>query len=161
MEDWTLITTSSDQTQALGECLGKQVQAGDILCLEGELGAGKTTLIQGLGRGMGIEAPIISPSFTLVREYRGRGGGPWLYHIDLYRLKAGPEVALLGLEDYLYGQGVCAIEWAERAKELLPRERLWIHLEYADEEMRKIAFRAEGARYRILLEEVQGACSWR
>lgn len=154
-----LVSANAEATRALGECLGRLVQGGDIVCLEGELGTGKTVFIQGLGRGMGIGAPVVSPSFTLVREYRARGGGLSLYHIDLYRLDSLEEMALLGWEDYLYGEGVVAIEWAEKARELLPQERLWVRLEYQGQGGRSLTFVARGERYRALLEEVRRECS--
>lgn len=155
----TLLSASAEATRAIGARLGRRASAGDVICLEGELGAGKTTFIQGMGEGMGIEVPITSPSFVLVREYRGKDGRPRLYHIDLYRISFIQEALLLGLEDYLYGDGISAIEWAEKVAEILPRERLWVRLEYWGEGKRKLFFRAKGERYRALLEEVGEACS--
>lgn len=99
------------ETQALAARLAQQLEAGDVIWLSGELGAGKTTFTQGLGRGLDIAVPINSPTFVLIREYVGRLP---LYHIDLYRLSDAREVAALGLSDYLAGDGVCVLEWAER-----------------------------------------------
>ena len=106
-----LLTHGPLETQALAARLAQQLEAGDVIWLSGELGAGKTTFTQGLGRGLDIAVPINSPTFVLIREYVGRLP---LYHIDLYRLSDAREVAALGLSDYLAGDGVCVLEWAER-----------------------------------------------
>ena len=155
----TLVSESVEATRAIAARLGRRASAGDVICLEGELGAGKTTFIQGMGEGMGIDAPITSPSFVLVREYPGGEGRLPLYHIDLYRIGSVQEALLLGLEDYLYGEGISAIEWAEKVAELLPGERLWVRLKYWGEGKRKLFFWARGERYLSLLEEVREGCS--
>ena len=138
---------------ALGQRLGQLSQAGDLFLLSGELGAGKTCLIQGLAAGLGVAGHAFSPSFVLVRQYPGRLP---LFHMDFYRLDRPAEIADLGLEDYLYGDGVCAIEWAERAGGLLPDEHLWFTLNYvpSDEQARTIQVTAAGERYEQLLERV-------
>ena len=106
-----LVTHGPGETQALAARLAQRLEAGDVIWLSGDLGAGKTTFTQGLGRGLDIAVPINSPTFVLIREYVGRLP---LYHIDLYRLGDAREVAALGLPDYLAGDGVCVLEWAER-----------------------------------------------
>ena len=138
---------------ALGQRLGQLSQAGDLFLLSGELGAGKTCLIQGLAAGLGVSGHAFSPSFVLVRQYPGRLP---LFHMDFYRLDRPAEIADLGLEDYLYGDGVCAIEWAERAGGLLHGEHLWFTLNYvpSDEQARTIQVTAAGERYEQLLERV-------
>ncbi len=114
----TIVTRSAGETLSLGRRLGRLLGPGTVLALRGELGAGKTCFVQGLARGLGVkEDHVVSPTFVLVREYRGRLP---LYHIDLYRLSAGREVESLGLEEYLEGEGVCAVEWAEKAEGILP-----------------------------------------
>ena len=130
----SLISHSPEQTQLLGVQLGKMAKAGDILLLIGDLGTGKTCLTQGIARGLGIKDYVSSPSFVLVKEYYGRLP---LYHIDLYRLNV-EEVEDLGLEEYLYGKGVCVIEWAEKAFGILPQERISVKIEYLSETERKI-----------------------
>ena len=109
------VSHSPDQTRRLGLRLGPLLQAGDIICLEGELGSGKTCLAQGVGEGMGVSAPITSPTFILIAEYRLPPPTPTLYHIDLYRIGKESEIAELGWEDHL-GQGVIVVEWAEKLK---------------------------------------------
>lgn len=113
-------------TERLGETLGRLAEAGDIIALIGELGSGKTTLVRGLARGLGVapEVAVVSPTFTIINEYPG--GRLALYHLDLYRV-AGEEQEELGLEETLYGAGVAAIEWAERLAET-PPERLEVRL---------------------------------
>ncbi len=147
--EWTTITCSAGETQALAERLAQFVQAGDVLWLSGNLGAGKTTFTQGLGRGLQVAAPIISPTFVLVREYRGQLP---LYHVDLYRLDQTRDIVNLGLRDYLDGDGVCVIEWAERfdAKHSLPG--LHIRIEPRGDETRALTFVAVGERASELLK---------
>ena len=129
------------------------MQGGDVICLAGELGSGKTCLAQGIGRGLGIEGPITSPTFTLINEYRQEQARLSFYHIDLYRLGEAKEALALGLEEYFYGEGVCVVEWADRAREVLPAEYLWIELRYIVETKRGLLMKAVGKRYEELLQE--------
>jgi tRNA threonylcarbamoyladenosine biosynthesis protein TsaE len=101
------------QTRRLGKALGALLAPGDVVLLEGELGAGKTALTQGIGAGLGVRAVINSPTFTILKEYTGRLP---LYHFDLYRIETPDEVYALGFEDYFSGEGVCVVEWAERGE---------------------------------------------
>jgi tRNA threonylcarbamoyladenosine biosynthesis protein TsaE len=149
------ISHSPAQTRRIGARLGALVGRGDVLCLVGELGTGKTCLIQGLGRGLGIEGPITSPTFTLINEYRHARDELTFYHIDLYRVSDVREALDFGLDEYLYGEGVCAIEWAERVKPALPDERLWIALRHLDVNKRGILIRAGGPRHETLLQELK------
>jgi tRNA threonylcarbamoyladenosine biosynthesis protein TsaE len=142
------ISRSEAQTRRLGARLGLLLAGGEVIGLEGELGTGKTRWIQGIGAGLGVSGPITSPTFTLIGEYVGRLP---LYHVDLYRISGPAEALALGLEDYLYGGGVCCIEWAERIGAVLPRERLWISLRHVDETKRGVIMRGEGPRYEALL----------
>jgi tRNA threonylcarbamoyladenosine biosynthesis protein TsaE len=148
------ISHSVVQTRRLGTRLGELLRSGDVICLEGELGTGKTCLAQGIGHGLGVTEPITSPTFILANEYHPPPPNPALYHIDLYRLDdAVKEVGALGFEDYLYGKGVCVIEWADRGREALPAECLWISLRYISETKRGINMTAIGERYQRLLQE--------
>lgn len=149
-----LISNSAAQTRRFGYRLGLLLQPGDIVCLEGELGTGKTCFVQGIGQALGVEGPITSPTFTLIGEYRGAHQTFPLFHIDVYRLRNVAEAEALGLWDYLYDDGVCAIEWADRLKEDLPQERLWVRLRrYLDENRRGLLLEARGERYETLLRE--------
>lgn len=144
----------AEATQRLGERLGQVLPAGTILLLSGDLGSGKTTLIQGLGLGLGIADPISSPTFTLVNEYP-EGRVP-LYHIDLYRLD-GEEVTDLYLEAYWDEQetapGIVAIEWAERLANL-PPQALYLALTYADNGGRTVTLSSQNSAYQTLLENL-------
>lgn len=153
MKAATCITHSEAETVALGRQLGALTAAGDVYLLSGELGAGKTCLIRGIAAGLGVAEHAFSPSFVLVREYHGRLP---LFHMDLYRLSDLNEIADLGLEEYLYGDGVCAIEWADRATDMLPARCLSIDLAYecSAEDARVIRFAGTGTRYESLLTEL-------
>jgi tRNA threonylcarbamoyladenosine biosynthesis protein TsaE len=146
------ISHSEAQTRRLGARLGELLTGGEVIALQGELGTGKTRWVQGVGRGLGVDQQVTSPTFTLVNEYPGR---LTLYHIDLYRIEQSTEALAFGLEDYLYGDGVCMIEWAERIAEILPPERLWITLHYIDDAKRRIRMQAAGLSYQDLLKEFQ------
>jgi tRNA threonylcarbamoyladenosine biosynthesis protein TsaE len=147
------ISHSEAQTRRLGARLGELLQGGDVICLAGELGAGKTCLAQGIGRGLGIEGPITSPSFTLINEYKQEQARLLFYHIDLYRIGEAKEALALGLEEYFYGEGVCIVEWADRAPEALPAEHLWIELRYIEETKRSLLMKAVGEHYQELLRQ--------
>jgi tRNA threonylcarbamoyladenosine biosynthesis protein TsaE len=148
------ISHSPEQTRRFGARLGALLHAGDVICLEGQLGTGKTCLTQGIGQGMGIVEPITSPTFILIAERQPPPPAPTLYHIDLYRLAAPVDEALaLGLADYLRGDGICVIEWAERIRSALPNERLWIVLRYLDDSKRGILMKAAGKRYDQILQK--------
>ena len=119
-------TNSPEETWALAAQLVDELVPGTVIALHGDLGAGKTCLVQGLAASLGIDEPITSPTYTLIGEYQGRLP---LHHIDLYRL-SGPEEAIgLGLEEYFDADGITAIEWAERAEGLLPPDLLHIQIE--------------------------------
>jgi tRNA threonylcarbamoyladenosine biosynthesis protein TsaE len=147
------ISHSPEQTQRFGARLGMLLQAGDVIGLEGDLGSGKTCLAQGIGRGLGVVEPITSPTFTLIAEHRPPPPAPVLYHIDLYRLvDAVSESLAFGLDDYLYDEGVCLIEWADRIRSALPNEHLWITLRHLDSSKRGLVIQAQGGRYDALLQ---------
>ena len=142
---------SSEQTSRLGMRLGAFLQTGDIVCLQGELGAGTTTFVQGLSSGWGSLDAVSSPTFVLVNVYR-RADGSQLYHLDTYRLESAPEAEELDLEDML-GSGPLVVEWPERMLSVLPPERLWIKLTYVDEDRRELTFLPVGKRYIDLLND--------
>lgn len=146
-------TNSPEETKLLGEKLAALLMAGDLICLNGDLGAGKTAFSQGVAKGLGISNTVTSPTFTLINEYEGRLP---LYHFDVYRLSGPEDMEDLGYEDYFYGQGVCLVEWAERVKEVLPRERLNINLfrDSTAESVRNLYFEPMGKRYLQLVEEL-------
>ncbi len=150
---FSVVSTSPERTEAIGELLGRSLGPGDLVCLYGDLGAGKTSLSFGIALGLEVqEQYITSPTFTFVNEYQGRVP---FYHMDLYRLKEPSELEGIGFEEYVDSDGVTVIEWAERADEELPAQRLSVYLSYASENSREIGFLAEGARYELILSELK------
>jgi tRNA threonylcarbamoyladenosine biosynthesis protein TsaE len=140
---------SPDATRDIGRRLGRLVQPGDLLSLRGDLGAGKTTFVQGLAQGMEVEELVTSPSFTLVHEHTGRTR---LFHLDLYRL-VPDELADIGIEDVIGAEAVVAVEWSERLPPSLSGDGLEVRLEYGEGETeREITLRARGPRGLRLLE---------
>lgn len=126
MKSWE--TFCEEETFALGKKLGEQAKPGEIYCLEGDLGVGKTVFTQGFAAGLGIQGPVNSPTFTIVQEYRN--GRLPLFHFDVYRISDPDEMLDIGLDEYLFsGEGVCLIEWPSRIEELLPPEVLWVRME--------------------------------
>lgn len=142
-----LVSHSPEDTRRIGRALGRAATGGEVILLIGPLGAGKTCLAQGIAQGLQVSNPALSPSFVLIREHQGRLP---FYHIDLYRVDRPDEVEDLGLDEYLYGDGVSVVEWAERAMALLPVEHLLIRMEYVSVRVRGLTF--EGSpRYEALL----------
>ncbi len=120
-------TWSEQETEQVGQALAKEARPGDIFCLEGDLGVGKTVFTRGFARGLGVTTPYItSPTFTIIHEYEGRLP---LYHFDVYRVGSLEEMDDTGYEDYFFGQGVCLVEWAKLVKELIPPTAKWITIE--------------------------------
>lgn len=151
-----LTTKNPEETRELGRNVGTLARPGDVYLLTGNLGAGKTCFTQGIARGLDIEEYVISPSFVIMREHHGRLS---LYHIDLYRLENVNEAADLGLDDYLYGKGVCVVEWAERALNVLPAEHLAVRIEYTGDEERSFQFESAGKRYEELISSLRSVYS--
>ncbi|MGH2364417.1 MAG: tRNA (adenosine(37)-N6)-threonylcarbamoyltransferase complex ATPase subunit type 1 TsaE [Chloroflexota bacterium] len=142
-------THSPEQTRELGQRLGGLAQPGDVLLLEGPLGAGKTALVQGLATGLGIADQVNSPTFMLMKQYRGRLP---LYHCDLYRLSNPLQTITREWSEFLYGDGVCAVEWSDLAEELLPPNHLLLRFHIASETERLIDLRGAGERGARLAE---------
>jgi tRNA threonylcarbamoyladenosine biosynthesis protein TsaE len=146
---------SPDQTRRIGAHLGGALQAGDVICLQGDLGAGKTTFVQGVAQGWGSSDSVSSPTFIIVNEY-GRDGSGRLFHMDAYRLDSPLEAEQLDLDSML-ADGALLIEWPERIDGLVPPEHLWIDLAHKGEEEREMKFKAAGKRYQELLEVIRQA----
>lgn len=116
---------------------------GDVVCLKGELGAGKTHLVKGMAQGFGLNAnEVSSPTYTLIHEY---SGDLPLYHFDCYRMESPAEALEIGAEEYFYGDGVCVIEWPERIEQLIPPKAIWIFIEAPDRKTRKFVIRKRGS----------------
>lgn len=146
-----LNTHNESETMILGERIGATLKPGDVIALTGDLGAGKTTLTKGIAHGLGVESEVASPTFTIIHEHRGKTP---LYHIDLYRLESEDLLADLGLEEYLYGQGVTVVEWAERMEGFLPASALRVHLSLANETERDIQLSSSSDRWTVVIEEL-------
>ncbi len=147
-----LISCSPEQTQKFGIHIGELALPGDIFLLLGNLGAGKTCFTQGIAWGLGIKEYAVSPSFIVVRELYGRLP---LYHIDLYRLDHIEEIVELGLDDYLYGGGVCVVEWAEKGLSVLPAEHLLIKIDYLADAERNLCLEPNGKRYLEIMSRLK------
>jgi tRNA threonylcarbamoyladenosine biosynthesis protein TsaE len=145
----TIETHDAAGTRALAASLSRVARAGDLVCLVGDLGAGKTQFAKGFGAGLGVTDTIVSPSFVLMAEYRGRLP---LFHIDLYRLAGAAEAMAGGLIDERQETGVTLIEWAERLAEAVPDDRLDVLIEGTGDDPRRIVLRAEGSGYLRYLE---------
>jgi tRNA threonylcarbamoyladenosine biosynthesis protein TsaE len=152
MKKMVLQTKSAHETVQVGKKIGQWLRPGEVVALMGELGAGKTQFIKGLAQGVGVKksAYVSSPSFTLINEYKGEIP---FYHIDLYRLEEEKEAEELGLEEYFHGEGITAIEWADRIPSLLPGELLRVQIHYTGEQTRSIELVAKGKRYEELIKK--------
>lgn len=146
------ISQSPEQTLLAGELLGSVCTGGEVICLEGPLGAGKTALTKGIARGLGVEASVTSPTFTLLKEYTGRLA---LYHFDFYRLEETSAAAEIEFADYLVPDAVCVVEWAEHAPDFLPEEYLRIQLRFVSPTKRALVFLPQGTRYEDLSRRFQ------
>jgi tRNA threonylcarbamoyladenosine biosynthesis protein TsaE len=151
-----IITHSAEQTARLGTRLGTLLQAGDVICLSGDMGAGKTVFSAGLGRGWGSSTPMSSPTFNLVHQHARQKDDVLLYHLDCYRLKTEDDVESIGLEDILAAHACVVFEWPEAIEKYLPAERLWINLGIMEALRRNLVFRATGKRYEHLLSQFRG-----
>ena len=152
MNHLEIISHSPEQTQKFGTRLGELAQPGDVFLLVGNLGAGKTCLTQGIAWGLNIEEYAASPSFVVIRELKGRLP---LYHIDFYRLDNLEEIAELGLDDYLYGNGVSVVEWAEKGLSLLTPEHLLIEMSYLSDTDRSLKLKPSGKRYQEIVAQLK------
>jgi len=147
-----LTSHSPEETQRFGKELGRLASAGDVILLVGNLGAGKTCLTQGIAWGLNIDGYARSPSFVVVNEYRGRLP---MYHIDLYRLDNIDEIDDLGLDDNLYGKGMCVVEWADKALDLMPSQNLLIKINMLGENERKLELTNHGQRYTEMFADIK------
>lgn len=145
------VSSSAAQTERLGVRLGQLLLPGDCLCLSGDLGAGKTVLARGIGRGWGTAHRVTSPTFVLMNEYPRAQDGRILYHIDCYRLEGTGDIFTTGFEDVFDSGEAMMIEWPERIEAWLPPDRLWVALAHLTETRRQLRFKAAGKRPSALL----------
>ncbi len=134
----TFITKSADETILLGEKLGQKLKGGDVVCLTGDLGGGKTHFTKGIAKALGIEEQIVSPTFVVMKIYE-RENAPDFYHLDLYRMNSAKDLDGMDLEDVIGNpEAIVAIEWPERAEEIVPKNAIWIKFAYIDDQIREI-----------------------
>ena len=138
-------------TEDIGQKLGERMFPGAVICLNGDLGAGKTTMTKSIAKAIGIEEDITSPTFNIVNEYTD--GNLLLYHFDVYRIASSEEMYEIGFEEYINSEGVCIIEWSNLIEDILPEERLEVLLAY-EGDGRKIIFNPIGDKYKNIVEEV-------
>ncbi len=124
------VCKSEPETEAFGLRLSDVLEAGDVIALTGDLGAGKTTLTKAIARGLGVRETVTSPTFMIIKEYRS--GRLPLYHFDVYRLGSAEDLYDIGGDEYFDGDGVCIVEWADIIREVIPEDAVWINLEYGD-----------------------------
>ena len=148
------ISNSAEETINLGKKIGRLTKPGDVIALVGGLGSGKTTFAKGIAQGLNVADwhHVISPSFVIAREYIG--GRIPLYHIDVYRLDKANQQETAGFEEYIWGEGVTLVEWAEKALWVLPEERLWIEFIIKGPSQRILKLKAQGSRYKELVKKI-------
>ncbi|MDW7671261.1 MAG: tRNA (adenosine(37)-N6)-threonylcarbamoyltransferase complex ATPase subunit type 1 TsaE [Bacillota bacterium] len=142
---------NQSQTEAIATKLAAFLKPGDVICLSGDLGAGKTTFTKALGKALGVSESITSPTFNIIQEYMGDMP---LYHFDVYRMIKPSEFRDLGAEEYLYGTGVCVIEWANMVREYLPERHLWIEIKWLDANRRVICMTSSESFDSSILKEL-------
>lgn len=147
-----IIVDSLEDTMNIGRKLGTLVNPGDIICITGDLGTGKTHFTKGIAKGLSIDSPITSPTFTIVNEYEGRLK---LYHFDVYRVNEPDEIEAIGFDEYIFSDAVSVIEWANYIEELIPEERIWVEMRKVPDlgiNFRKITIQYYGDRYNYVKE---------
>ena len=145
-----IIANNLQDTDEIGKIIGENLLSGTVICLEGDLGAGKTTLTQSIARGLSIDEYVTSPTFTIIKEYSGRLN---LYHMDAYRLDSEEDMYDLGYDEYINSDGVCIIEWASKIKNLIPKSaiNITININY-DNDCREIFINGEGVQFNKIKE---------
>ena len=147
------ISRSPEQTKRIGSYLGTLLKTGDVICLQGELGAGKTTFVQGIVQGWGSNDVVTSPTFVLINEYH-RTDPVEMHHLDSYRLKDAADTEVLDLDSMLEN-GILLVEWPDRIKSALPGENLWIEMNWVADEQRRLLFNPHGNRFQILVQKIR------
>lgn len=142
-----IISHSAEQTRRLGTRLGALLQPGDVVCLAGDMGAGKTVFTAGIGSGWGAKVPVTSPTYNLVHEHSRDRDSQKLFHLDCYRLHGTEETDSIGLDDILDGRGAVVLEWPEHIEEALPENHLWIEIVVLEPTRRNLIFEGTGSRY--------------
>ena len=137
----SMLSSSIEETILFGKQFAERLQPGDVVCLDGDLGAGKTHFVKGIASFFGVDpTEVSSPTFTLINEYNGSSS---VYHFDCYRIKNEQEALEIGTEDYLYGDGISVVEWPEKIRNLLPPESVWVHISHKGEYKREILIESD------------------
>lgn len=147
-----IIANNLKDTEKLGKIIAKCLEKGTVICLDGELGAGKTSLTQFIAEEFGVKEYIVSPTFTIIKEYEGKLP---FYHMDVYRIGSEDDMYELGFDEYIYSEGVTIIEWADLIRGILPQERINIKIIRIDDRKREISIEGEGPAYEKLLKELK------
>lgn len=147
-----IISNSPEQTKRLGIRLGRLLQAGDIICLSGDMGAGKTVFSSGIGQGWGTRYKVTSPTYNLVHQHTRAQDNTTLYHLDCYRMQGIQEIDTIGFDDMLENKGVIVIEWADRILDAIPNDHLWVDLRAVDETRRNFILDPTGKHYQGLVD---------
>lgn len=156
-DELDIISSNPEQTHRLGVRLGGILQPGDVVCLSGDMGAGKTVFSAGIGVGWGAQHLLTSPTYNLVHEHRREKDRVRLYHLDCYRLKNADDIESIGFEDIIDGRGVVVIEWPERIKAVLPKHHLWVQLRVLDPTRRNLIFEGSSEHYSTLINRYREA----
>lgn len=146
MREYERITNSEHETKEIGIYLASLLERGDVITLEGDLGAGKTTFTKGIAKGLGVKRAVTSPTFMIIKEYDGELP---LYHMDAYRLEHSDED--IGFDEYFYGDGISVVEWASFIEDYLPEERLMVKIELVNTEKRKLTMIPKGKKFEKVL----------
>lgn len=155
--EWQITSASARRTEAIGAALGALLAPGDVICLSGALGAGKTVFSRGIGAGWGATVPLTSPTYNLVHEHERPANTARLYHLDCYRLDGAREAELLGVHEILEDSAIVIFEWPERVLDILPEEHLWIDFTLREDDARDLHCSAIGARHAALLDQLRQA----
>lgn len=147
-----IISNNLKDTENIGKILSRNLQSGTVLCLDGDLGAGKTAITQFIAREFGVKDYITSPTFNIIKEYMGRLP---FYHMDVYRIESEDDMYDLGYDEYIYSEGVCVIEWSENIKGILPAERVNINIDRIDENRRMLNISGRGDVFENITEELK------
>lgn len=152
-----IMSHSAEQTGRLGMRLGTLLRPSDVICLCGDMGAGKTVFSAGIGRGWGAQQVLTSPTYNLVHQHSRQQDESSLYHLDCYRLRSVDEVDTIGFDDIVESGGILVIEWPERIREALPEELLWIELRVVEETRRNFVLEAQGERHQQLVTQFRAS----
>lgn len=151
------ISRSPEQTGVFGACLGELLRSGDVICLTGDLGAGKTLLVQGIAQGLELDETVTSPTFTVMNVYEG---AMTVYHFDLYRLEWEEQLDDIGFDEFVDSADIAIIEWPDKFPDRMPDEALEVSITKAGDNVRLVSVTPKGHRYEVLCEELREGCSW-